>query len=324
MYYFIVNPASGSGRGYSVWKKVEAELKRLGIDYHAYLLSGKGEARQLASGFAGLKRPATVVAVGGDGTINEIINGLSSFENITFGCIPTGSGNDFVRSLALPKDPIEALHCILSPKTITPVNIGRTLHPAGGDGAGETVPGAGVCGAHFASDSFAVSSGVGYDAKVCYLVGKSKLKKALNLFHSGKLIYLVTALWQLFTMRPQTMQLTIDDTETLTYEDVYFIAAMNLPYEGGGFQFCPRALPDDDTLDLIIASGIPRLKILSLLPLAFSGRHIGHKGIHIIRCKKAAVKVQSPVCLHTDGEIPGGYQQAIFTLCETKLPVIRG
>lgn len=309
MYYFIINPVSGSGRGLKVWTTVKAELDRLQVDYRAFLLSRPGEAKKLAESFTDFSHPVTIIAVGGDGTINDIINGLASFQNITFGCIPTGSGNDFVRGLNLPKSSIDALHMILNPKQIQKINIGRASCQF------STAP---CPSRHF----FTVSAGMGYDAAVCYSVQNSRMKKLLNLFHSGKLVYLFTALWLLLTMKRQTLDISVDGGSTITYKNVYFAAAMNLRYEGGGFMFCPEAVPGDDKLDLIIACDISRLRALTILPLAFSGRHVGHSGIHILRCKKADISASKTICLHTDGEIPGFFQNVSFTLHEEKLAVI--
>lgn len=305
MYYFIVNPASGSGKGKAVWQKVRAELDRLGVSYRAFLLSGEGEACRLAGGLSRLRHPATVVVVGGDGTINEVINGLTSFEHITFACIPTGSGNDFVRGLGLARDPLDALHAILHPKQIRPIDIGTVC-----------------CGAQSRTYSFAVSSGIGYDAAVCDAVHDSRLKVMLNRFHLGKLVYLLTALWQLLSMKRHTFTLTVDDSGPCTYENAYFAAAMNLRYEGGGFMFCPDALPDDGCLDLLIANNISRLRVLKLLPLAFGGKHVGHKGVHIVRCQKAVIRTPKPACVHTDGEIPGFCETITWTIQKEKLAVI--
>ena len=99
MYYFIVNPISGCGRGKTVWKTVEQELAQLGIEYEAFLLHYKGEAKQIASSLSEIHQPFTLIAVGGDGTLNEIVSGLSNYKYVTLGCIPTGSGNDFVREI---------------------------------------------------------------------------------------------------------------------------------------------------------------------------------------------------------------------------------
>ncbi len=320
MYYFIVNPASGSGKGHFVWKKIKAELERLDVSYRSYLLSGPGEAKKLAQGLSSLKHPATIVAVGGDGTINEIVNGLSSFRHITFACIPTGSGNDFVRGLGLCKNPLEALQRILHPSEIRKINIGcASSRKASSKRTAKPTADSAQAPSEF---SFAVSSGIGYDAAVCDSVERSRLKTMLNRFHSGKLVYLLTALWQLFTMKRQAFQVTVDDGETHTYQKAYFAAAMNLRYEGGGFMFCPDALPDDDYLDLIIANDISRLRALTLLPRALFGKHVGHRGVHILRCKKAEIMIAKDTCLHTDGEVPGFFRQVVFSLREEKLPVI--
>ena len=306
MYYFIINPASGSGRGITVWKTIEAELKRLKTEYRAFILSKPGEAKQLLSGLGELSSPLTVVAVGGDGTINDCVSGLTSFHNITFACIPTGSGNDFVRGLQLNTSPLDALHAILNPKEIRPVNIGKTTAISKDK---ELV------------FSYAVSSGLGYDAAVCDSIQHSHLKKILNLFHCGKVVYLLTALWQLITMKRNTMD-TVIDGKHASFDGTYFAAAMNLRYEGGGFKFCPDALSDDDHIDLLLVDQITRFEALLLLPKAFTGKHVGKKGIHIFRCKKAELKYPHPICLHTDGEVCGYYDSVIFELREEKLNVI--
>ncbi|MDO5425201.1 MAG: diacylglycerol kinase family lipid kinase [Eubacteriales bacterium] len=309
MYYFLINPASGSGRGHSVWNTVQSELDRLQIPYTHFLLTGPGEARALARALSESPAPCTLVVVGGDGTINETLNGLTTFKNITFACIPTGSGNDFVRGLNLPTDPLKALHAILKPRQIQKINIGVTHCFAGSSSAG--------------SFSYAVSSGIGFDAAVCDSVLSSRFKTLLNRFHSGKLIYLVTALWRLFTMRRQPLEVSVDGGPVQTYQKVYFAAAMNLRYEGGGFCFCPEALPDDDRIDLLIAHGIPRWQVLYLLPLALKGKHVGHPGIEIIRCQSVSLQSPEPLCVHTDGEIPGFYDRVTFSLRKEKLAVIR-
>lgn len=301
MYYFIVNPKSGSGRGRIVWNTIEKELKQQKIPCQAFLLTKPGEAKALASGLSGRQQPAVVVVVGGDGTINEVLNGLSSLEGITFACIPTGSGNDFVRGLGLTRGPLAALESILHPKRIRKINIGSV-----NDG----------------QYSFAVSAGFGYDAAVCHSVDRSRLKKALNLFHLGRLAYLLTALRLLLTMKRQTLQITVDGGDTLTFRKTYFAAAMNLRYEGGGFMFAPDALPGDDCLDLIVASEISRLRVLYLLPLALLGKHVGHRGVTLIRCKKAALHCAEPLSLHTDGEAPGFESDVTFSLRAEKLSVI--
>lgn len=82
------------------------------------------------------------------------------------------------------------------------------------------------------------------------------LRNLMNRFHAGRAAYLLIALKLIFTMKRQPLELTVNGGEPSLYENAYFAAAMNLPFEGGGFRFCPEALPDDDYLDLIIAHDI--------------------------------------------------------------------
>ena len=90
MYYFVVNPVSGCGKGKKIWNTIKKELDQLSVEYEAFLLRQKGEARTIAASLSALTQPFTLVVVGGDGTLNEVIGGLSSFINVTLGCIPTG------------------------------------------------------------------------------------------------------------------------------------------------------------------------------------------------------------------------------------------
>ena len=86
------------------------------------------------------------------------------------------------------------------------------------------------------------------------------------------------------------------------FEKTYFAAFMNLPYEGGGFKFCPGASPEDGLLDVMIVSGITKFKILCLLPTAFAGRHTGFTGVTIVRCRNVVVETDRALPIHTDGE----------------------
>lgn len=305
MYYFIVNPISGCGRGKTVWKTVEQELARLGIEYEAFLLRYKGEAKQIAASLSSLQHPFTLVSVGGDGTLNEIISGLSTYKYVTLGCIPTGSGNDFVRGLGLERDPVKALHAVLQTHHILPIKVGCITSAS-----------------DHRQTSFAVSSGIGFDAAVCNGAYHSRLKEILNLIRAGKLVYLGTALKQLVSSRFTPMRLTLDDGATMTFRKSFFAAVMNLPYEGGGFQFAPDADPSSDCFTLCIAEGISKPRILTILPLAFSGKHVGKRGVHLITCKKAVIHTQTPLCVHTDGEIFGFYDTVTFAARPERLRVI--
>lgn len=284
-YDFIINPESRSGLGETTWKMIEPELKKQRVRYRIHMTAKRKDAGKIAEELTSDGRGHTFVVLGGDGTLNEVINGIREPEKVTLGYIPIGSSNDFARGLRLPKDPMAALEAVLHPGKVIRMDVGVIS-----DGT--------------RSRRFLVSAGIGFDASVCHEVCVSRWKVILNRLGLGKLSYAVVALDRLAKDRPAHLTLTMEDGSRREFPGTYFAAFMNLPYEGGGFKFCPDASPEDGLLDVIVAHGLPVPKILCLLPLAFGGKHIGFKGITILKCRSVRVEADTPLPLHTDGE-PG-------------------
>lgn len=115
-YDFIINPKARSGMGMKAWQKIESELKARHINYRVYLTKRRGHAAKTAAFITADDKRHTIVVLGGDGTVNEVVNGIKRPDLITFGYIPIGSSNDFARGLKLPKDPMKALQSVLSPE----------------------------------------------------------------------------------------------------------------------------------------------------------------------------------------------------------------
>ena len=305
MYYFIINPKSSSGKGLKIWNRCASILDERGVEYQPFFLEGPGDATRIAAYIYETLTPCTAVVLGGDRTINEFLTGLPGFEGITFAYIPTGSGNDFARGMKIPPQPEDLLDMILDGQKTIEINVGVTT-------SGEE------------SRSFAVSSGIGFDAAVCHacISGDLRIKKLLNTLRLGKLTYLINALRMLFSMKLFRMRVITDDHQLLTFDKVCFAAAMNTRFEGGGFMFAPEADPSDDALDVMIAEGLPKWKILLLLPTAFFGKHVRHKGIHVIRCSHAVISSDLPQCVHTDGEHFGFCKKVRFSLRPERLKMI--
>ena len=148
MYYFIINPNSSSGKGLLIWKSIEPVLKERGVTYHPFFTKDRESTAHLVHRLCTEKAPAVIVAIGGDGTVNDVLNGLTNFEQVTFAYIPSGSGNDLARGLHLETDPLKALEQILSGGQTGSIRIGELSTPA-------------------FSRRFLVSSGLGFDAAVC-------------------------------------------------------------------------------------------------------------------------------------------------------------
>ena len=289
MYYFIINPNSRSGKGALIWKDLEAVLRKRNIEYKTFFTQYKGHAVLLAKSVTSdlsENENLKLIAVGGDGTIQEVLSGVQDLSRVTFGYIPTGSGNDFCRSMKLPQDPMEALELVLSDKRPHPMDVPHIS-----------------CGS--SSSRFAISCGIGFDAAVCHEVGVTPMKKILNKIGLGKLVYLFVALKQLLFLNPSSMTLVMDGDRKEEFSRVYFTAVMNQKYEGGGFKFCPDASPSDGYLDVIVVDSLSKPKVLCCLPTAFFGKHTHFNGVHIFRCKQIDIHSEATLAVHKDGESAG-------------------
>ena len=195
----------------------------------------------------------SLIVLGGDGTLNEAVNGIADLARVTLGYIPIGSSNDFARSLGLEQDPLKALEKLLTPSGYIPVNIGS------------------LCWGREHTRRFVVSAGLGFDAGVCHQVAVSRLKVFLNRIGLGKLSYAAVAVGLLLSLTPRRMTLTLDDQTPLEFDRTYFAAVMNHPYEGGGFRFCPKADPGDDILDVIVGCRPSQMEDFASAPHRIQG-----------------------------------------------------
>ena len=124
MYSFIINPNARSGKGLRAWKLIEKRLEEKSVPYQVFFTKYQGHATQIARTLTQEKDCRSLIVLGGDGTLNEAVNGIADLARVTLGYIPIGSSNDFARSLGLEQDPLKALEKILTPSGYIPVNIG--------------------------------------------------------------------------------------------------------------------------------------------------------------------------------------------------------
>lgn len=289
MYYFIINPHSKTGQAKIYWKELRQILDFNKIIYEEYETKGRGHATKLASQICREKQGTKqIIIVGGDGTANEVINGITGYRDVILGYIPLGSSNDLARGLKLPKDPKQALNIILHPKYYQYVDHGiLTMNDTN------------------KSRRFAVSSGMGFDAAVCKDALISPIKNILNRIKLGKLTYILIAIKQIFTMKPVEADIIVDDKQHIHVKNLIFIASLIHKYEGGGLLIAPNANYKDKQLSVCLVSDLSRLKILLLMPTIFFGKHTKIKGIHMIDCRTIQIKTKRPIMVHTDGEVLG-------------------
>ncbi|MCR4990832.1 MAG: diacylglycerol kinase family lipid kinase [Lachnospiraceae bacterium] len=306
MYHIIVNPASKTGKGKMLWADIEPVLIDKGVDFKVYFSKKPGHVIELVKNITGLGLAGSpdstidLIVLGGDGTLNEALQGVSDFDRVRIGYIPTGSSNDLARDLKLPADQITCLNNILSCKEPALMDIGCVEY--------NSAP-AELSRDHKKAENietkrfFDVSMGIGYDAAVCEEALTSKAKKVLNRFGLGKLIYLMIALKQLISSKTADVVITLDDDKKLKLKGFIFLTCMIHQYEGGGFKFCPDADYTDGILDICVASGVSKLKVLFGLPKALKGKHFSIKGIDRYSASKVKIEASIPCWVHTDGEV---------------------
>lgn len=305
MYYVIVNPASKSGHGRQIWVRLEQVFKEKEIPYKVVFSKEAGHVTRIVTKLTSslihnpAEEPIKLIILGGDGTMNEALQGISDFDRVWLGYIPTGSSNDLARDLNLPKDPCATLATILEGKVVRVMDMGILTYD---NSPGERSR---LCKGEVAAIRyFSVSSGIGFDAAVCEESLTSRFKMTLNKLGLGKLTYLTIALKQLITAISVSCDIYLDDSEEpIRFNRFLFTAFMIHKYEGGGFKFCPTADAADGILDLCVVGKIPKLVILFALPTAFFGKHYIFPQIKHYTASKIRFTTSTPLWVHTDGEV---------------------
>ena len=318
MYYFIVNITGGSGKVKKTWLQVRDELKIRNVLYKAFRTKSPEHAGRLAGMISELDDDDIhMVVVGGDGTINEVLNGIKHFDRITFSVIPSGSANDFARGLDISRNPVEALDRILDEKkACRSIDLGCVTTDKG-------------------KRLFGISSGIGLDAIVCKKAIDSKLKRVLNKLNLGSLTYIVLTIISLFSMSYIETKIEIYDEaagrneeekkyilkDILNIKKMIFAAFMNVRAEGGGVPMAPHAKFDDGKLSICIASDISKINAFSKLPLLIKAKQEKIKGFKLLDAKKVIVKVKEPSVVHADGEYAGDLTKITIECLERKLKI---
>ena len=121
----------------------------------------------------------------------------------------------------------------------------------------------------------------------------------------GKLTYLLLGAWEILLSKGFRGELELDGCRKVFLRDILFCSVHNLPYEGGGVPFCPKADPMDGKLDVCVISRVPKHKLPVLLVQALKGKHIKYRGVHVYRCKEVKIHAGTPQYFHMDGEVIG-------------------
>lgn len=247
-----------------------------------------------------------VIALGGDGTAHEVVNGLMQVPETTrpvMGVVPIGSGNDFAHALGVPRKSDHALAHALKAETVAAIDVGLMTDEASGR-----------------REYFDNTVGAGFDAVVTIRSHKLPIVK-------GFLMYL-TAVIQTILMNHNPARVQFQ-SDTETWEDsVLMTTVCNGGREGGGFLISPESKNDDGALQFLNVKKISRPMMFRLVPEFMKGTHLRFKQVHLGTFKKLRMKSDRPLYIHADGEIFTSFGSDVrdvsFEVLPQSLRVVRG
>jgi YegS/Rv2252/BmrU family lipid kinase len=278
----IYNPAAGKGSAGEHLAAVQAKLAERGFAHELVQTAGAGDALRLAREAAEAGREL-VVAAGGDGTINEVVNGLMTAQvdgrpRPALGVIPIGSGNDFAFGAGIPAELDDALDVLVRGSRRV-MDVGRVT---GGDFPAGRYFGNGV--------------GLGFDTVVGFEAAKIKWLHGAASYLAG----LVRTIF-LYAKGP-VYEIVLDDGQPAR-RAYLMISVMNGRRMGGAFLMAPDSRPDDGAFDLCLAGYVPQIKMLPLAARFLKGTQAEHPEVRMTRARKVSIRaLEGVIPAHADGE----------------------
>lgn len=282
----IVNPNSGTRKGIRDWKEISTLLSKAAFEFDHILTEGIGHAIRITRDKIqeGYRK---IIVVGGDGTMNEVINGIFKQEaapstEITVAMIPVGTGNDWSRMYGIPSDYHKAIGVIHEGHSVLQ-DVGVASYQ---NGESET------------SRYFVNAAGIGFDAEV---VRKTNVDKQHG--KGGFLIYLKNLVASLAGYHAQKVSMEVDGMQR--EGEIFSLSIGICRYTGGGMIQAPNAKPDDGLLDVTIIRKIGRLEVLRNIPRLFNGSIAKNPHVELLQGKRITVNADKKIYLEADGETLG-------------------
>lgn len=271
MLQLIYNPTAGRGRASQALDTVVAGLSAAGAEFQVAVTEGPGHATEIAADTAD---GTTLVAIGGDGTVHEVVAGMwrAGLAERVLGVVPVGSGDDFAFANGIDRRDLDAAVRVLTAGTKTQVDIALVN-----------------------GQPFVNSLGVGFDAEV-----GDRFRRSPR-FLKGLAGYLYATFASLSQLDPGEVEVEIDGSVVYSGRSL-LVATQNGPRTGGSFLFAPEAVIDDGWLDVVIAGDFGVRETVGLLPKVMKGAHVGHPKITLVRCRELRQRWAKPQHGHTEGE----------------------
>jgi len=291
---FVFNPIANMGRAWPVVANLRRVADKLGgADWAGTVYPAHATEIAEKASSQGYK---VVVAMGGDGTIHEVINGLMAVpekERPALGIVPIGSGNDFAYSMNITKNPETALRQVFK-GTPRPLDIGCVQ-----DGTNR-------------KEYWMNTLGMGFDAAV------NIHSRSVPIFQGFMIYFFAVFRTMIQNYRPYNIQYNIDGKESIKKMLMFNIA--NGKREGGGFLLAPNARQNDGLLNYTYVDEISHIRMFSAIPYFLKGTHASLDYVKTGTCQKVTINSDLPLWIHTDGEIFAGFTSHITNLAIEVMP----
>ncbi|NQT31310.1 MAG: diacylglycerol kinase family lipid kinase [Deltaproteobacteria bacterium] len=279
----IVNPAAGAFSTRRKWLIISKLLNRIGLPFDFEYTEGVGHAIELAR-LAASNGYRYLVAVGGDGTVNEVANGILRSTNAStteLGIVSTGTGSDFIRSVGISRDYTTACSALTGSRRLS-IDVGVVEYQS----KGQTL-----------ERYFINAAGVGFDAAIV------RETERLPKFFGGTIPYVAGMLRTLISYKNKPVVVRVGD-EVENYR-VLNMAVANGGYFGGGMHIAPDAELCDSLLDVVIIGDMGKLELLKEFPTIYKGTHINHPKVTVKKGSNISIESSEPMLVYADGESLG-------------------
>lgn len=287
--HLLVNLKSGSDKGAKALKEIEAVLKKEKLAYNIQISTYPGQLVPIATKTANEinNNHECIVVVGGDGSLNQALNGVKSslHPDTPLAYFPAGTGNDFARAAKLQNNPLKFIKKIKNHPTVTNVDCGRYQDLLTGE-----------------EKYFVNNLGIGFDAFVVNKTNHSKLKTKFNKINIGNLTYGIN-IAQALKKQDNFKVKILTNEHTYSYDHAYLVTTTNHPYFGGGVPILPIANIYNHKLDIAIVEKPNLAKFLYLFSkLLLNGSHMQSKQFHYFEANKIEVETYQAEYGQLDGE----------------------
>lgn len=286
---FVVNPVAGGGRTKNLINDIKKIMDRSNIEYNIIWTKRPKDGIRLSR--EGVEKGYTnIVAVGGDGTVNEVAIGILESGKGTLGIIPSGTGNDLARSLNIPIKVDKAIELIIKGNKKY-IDIGMVNNKL-----------------------FLNIASIGFDAEV--VRNTQKIKEKIK----SSIAYTISIIYTFVNFKNRRIRLEIDDN--LIQKNIFLVAIGNGKYYGGGIPILPMASMEDGYFYICIMKNVSKLRFLYSFPIILRGKHEKLKdNIEFLKAKKVKVITEDKTYLNVDGEIYNIDKETLFTMSNKKIGV---